>query len=133
MYFGNGQGRGPRRQLIPPRDRPQAPAQPQSQPIKQPQVMRHAPQAAVAIPPLPEEADERAVNVIQLESKGKEKIKELEVIPVKKTRVKKALVSKEVTGPPASMETDEEGTLERKRKKRSSTRRKITIKDFPLV
>ena len=53
-------------------------------------------------------------------------------MPIEKTRVKKAQVSKEVTGPPASMETDEEGTSKRKRKKRASTRRKITIKDFPL-
>ena len=70
MYFcphprrhpGNGQGRGPRRQVTPPRDRPQAPAQPQP-PVVQPQILRQ-PQAAAAIPPLPEVAEERAVNVI---------------------------------------------------------------------
>ena len=45
--------------------------------------------------------------------------------------IKKARVSEEVTGPPASMETEEEGTS-KKRKKRTSTRRKIMIKDFPL-
>ena len=53
MYFcphprrhpGNGQGRGPRRQVTPPRDRPQAPAQPQP-PVIQPQILRQ-PQAAV--------------------------------------------------------------------------------------
>ena len=130
-YFGNGQGRGPRRQVTPPRDRPQAPAQPP--PVVQPQILRRPPQAAAAIPPLPEETGERAVNVIQLEAKGKEKAKEPEVMPVEKTRVKKAWVSEEVTGPPASMETEEEGTSKgKKRKKRASTRRKITIKDFLL-
>ena len=84
------------------------------------------PQPAAEVPPLPEAADERAINVIQLETKGKEKIKEPEVMPIKKARV-----SEEVTGPPASMAMDEEGTS-KKRKKSSSARRKITIKDFPL-
>ena len=86
--------------------------------------MRRPPQAAAAIPPLPKEVEERAVNVIQLEYKGKERVKELEVMPIKKARV-----SEEVSGPPASMETDGEGTS-KKTKKRASTRRKITIKDF---
>ena len=83
----------------------------------------------MAIPPLPEVAKERAVNVIQLEAKGKEKMKEPEVMPIKKARV-----SEEVTGPPASAMMEEEGTLKdaKNRKKRSSTTRKITIKDFPL-
>ena len=78
---------------------------------------------------MPEVAEERAVNVIQLEAKGKEKMKEPEVMPIKKTRV-----SEEVTGPPTSAMMEEEGTSKdpKKRKKRSSTRRKITIKDFPL-
>ena len=62
-----------------------------------------------------------------LEGKGKEKEKEPEVMPIKKARV-----SEEVTGPPASMETEEEGTSKKKRKKRANTRRKITIRDFPL-
>ena len=74
MYFcphprrhpGNGQGRGPRRQVTPPRDRPQAPAQPQP-PVAQPQILRQQPQATAAIPPLPEVNEERAVNVIQRE------------------------------------------------------------------
>ena len=125
-YPGNGQGRGPRRQVTPPRERPQAPVQPPL--AAQPQILRR-PQPAAAIPPLPEAAEERAVNVIQLESKGKEKVREPEVMPIKKARV-----SEEVTGPPASMAVDEEGTSKdaRKRKKRSSARRKITIKDFPL-
>ena len=101
-YQGNGQGRGPRRQVTPPRERPQAPVQP---PLAvQPQILRR-PQPAAKVPPLPEAADERAINVIQLESKGKEKIKEPEVMPIKKARV-----SEEVTGPPASMAMDEEGT-----------------------
>ena len=74
-------------------------------------------------------AKERAVNVIQLEVKGKEKMKKPEVMPIKKARV-----SEEVTGPLASVMMEEEGTSKdaKKRKKRSSTRRKITIKDFPL-
>ena len=45
--------------------------------------------------------------------------------------IKKARVSEKVTGPPMSMETKEEGIF-KKRKKRTSTRREITIKDFPL-
>ena len=114
-YFGNNQGRGPQRQVTPPRDRPQEPAQPQQPPTVQPQILRRPPQAAVAIPPLPEEVEERAVNVIQLESKDKEKIKEPEVMPIKKARV-----SEEASGPPASMETDGEGTS-KKRKKRASS------------
>ena len=73
--------------------------------------------------------EERAVNVIQLEAKGKEKIREPDVMPIKKARM-----SEEVTGPPTSQIMEEEGTSKdaKKRKKRSSTRRKITIKDFPL-
>ena len=38
---------------------------------------------------MPEEAGERIVNVIQLESKGKEKMTELEIMPVKRTIAKK--------------------------------------------
>ena len=46
---------------------------------------------------------------------------------------KKARVSEDVTGPLASMDTKEEGTSKgAKRKKRASSQRKITIKDFPL-
>ena len=123
----NGQGRGPRRQVTPPRDRPQALSQPQP-PVAQPQILRQ-PQATAAIPPLPEVNEERAVNVIQLEAKGKEKIREPNVMPIKKARV-----SEEVTGPPANQMMEEEGTSKdaKKRKKRSSARRRITIKDFPL-
>ena len=88
--------------------------------------MRRPPQAAAEIPPLPKDTGKRAVNVIQLAPKGKEKVKEPEVMPIKKARV-----SEEVTKPPTSMETEEKGTS-RKRKKKTSTRRKITIKDFPL-
>ena len=125
-YHGNGQGRGPTRQVTPPRDRPQA--QPQVQPVEQPQILRRPPQAAATIPPLPETAGERAVNVIQLETKGKEKMKEPEVMPIQKARL-----SEEVIGPLASMDTEEEGTSKgKKRKSRASTRRKITIKYFPL-
>ena len=86
----NGQGRGLRRQVTPPRDRPQAPAQPQP-PVVQPQILRQ-PQAAAAIPPLPEVAEERAVNVIHLEAKGKEKMKEPKVMPIKKARVSEDFV-----------------------------------------
>ena len=87
------------------------------------------PQAVAAIPPLSEVAEERAVNVIQLEEKGKEKMKEPQVMPIKKARV-----SEEVIGPPASAMMEEEDTSKdaKKGKKRSSTRRKITIKDFLL-
>ena len=56
-------------------------------------------------------------------------MKESEVMPIKKIRV-----SEEVTGPLASAMMEEEGMSKdaKKRKKRSTTRRKITIKDFPL-
>ena len=71
--------------------------------------------------------------MIQLESKGKEKVMEPEIIAVKRATAKKAQFSKEVTGPPSSMDTEEEGTSKgAKRKKRASSRRKITIKDFLL-
>ena len=56
----------------------------------QPQVLRRPPQPVAEIPPLPEETDERAANVIQLESKGKEKVMEPEIIAVKRTAAKKA-------------------------------------------
>ena len=106
--------------MTPPRDRPQAPVQPQPPLVEQPQILRRPPQAAVAIPPLPEEAGERAINVIHLEAKGKEKVKEPKVMPVERTRTKKARVSKEVTGPLVSMETEEEGTSKKERKKRGA-------------
>ena len=102
--------------------------------------MRRPPQAVAAIPPLPNEVGERAINVIQLESKGKEKVEEPELTPGKKATIpevmevkkNKTRVTEEMSSPPASMETEEDATTSKKRKKRSSTRRKITIKDFPL-
>ena len=73
------------------------------------------------------------INVIQLESKGKEKVAEPEIMLVKRMVAKKARVSEDATGPPASMDKEEEGTSKgAKRKKRTSSQRKITIKDFPL-
>ena len=58
---------------------------------------------------------------------------EPEIMPVKRAAAKKARVSKDVIGPPASMDTEEEGTSKgAKRKKRTSSQRKITIKDFLL-
>ena len=92
-YFGNGQGRGPKRQLTPPRDRPQALVQPQPALVEQPQILRRPPHATATIPSLPEEAGERAVNVIHLESKGKEKVEEAEVMPVERAKTKKAWVN----------------------------------------
>ena len=60
--------------------------------------------------------------MIQLETKGKEKMKEPKIMPIKRTTAKKAQVSKDVTGPPASMDTEEEGTSKgAKRKKRASS------------
>ena len=115
-----------------PRDRTQALVQPQQPPIEQPQILRRPPQAALVVPPLPEEPDERAVNVIHLEAKGEDKVEDPEVMPIERTRMKIAQVSQEVTGPSASMESEEEGTSKKKRKKRASTQRKITIKDFSL-
>ena len=91
--------------------------------------MRRPPQAAVEIPPLPEAAGDRAVNVIRIEEKGKEKAEIPEVMEIKK---KKTRFSDEAPGPSASMETEDEAATSKKRKKRSSTRRKITIQDFPL-
>ena len=71
--------------------------------------------------------------MIQLESKGKEKVAELEIMPVKRMAAKKARVIEDATGPPASMDTKGEGTSKgAKRKKRTSSQRKITIKDFLL-
>ena len=128
-FQGMAKVEDPDDKLTPPRVRPQVPMQPQPPPqVIQPQILRQ-PQAAAAIPPLPEVIEEQAVNVILIEAKGKEKMKEPKIMPVKKARV-----SEEVTGPPGSMAMDEEGTSKdaKKRKKRSSTRRKITIKDFPL-
>ena len=69
--------------------------------------------------------------MIQLESKRKEKVMEPEIIAVKRAAAKKARFNKEVTGPPSSMDTKEEGTSKgAKRKKRTSSQRQITIKDF---
>ena len=79
-----------------------------------------------------EEAGERAIDVIHLEAKVKEKMKEPRVVPIERSKMKKAQVSEEVTRPLASMEIEEEGTSKKKRKKRASTQRKITIKDFFL-
>ena len=60
--------------------------------------------------------------MIQLESKGKEKMMEPEIMPVKRTATKKARVSEDVIGPPASMGTEVEGTSKgAKRKKRTSS------------
>ena len=70
--------------------------------------------------------------MIHLESKGKEKVEEAEVMPVERTKTKKSRVSEEVTGPIASIKTEEEGTSKKKRKKKASIQRNITIKDFLL-
>ena len=87
----------------------------------QQQVLRRPPQPVAEVPPLLEEADERAVNVIQLESKGKEKVVEPEIIAVKRSVAKKARFNKEASGPPSSMDTEEEGTSKSaKWKKRTS-------------
>ena len=50
------------------------------------------------------------MNVIHLESKGKEKVEEAQVMPIEREKTKKARISEEVTGPSASMEIEEEGT-----------------------
>ena len=71
--------------MTPPRERP--PVQQQPQQAEQHQILRRPPQATAAIPPLPEAVGERAVNVIQLESKGKEKVEEAEVMLVKKVEI----------------------------------------------
>ena len=69
--------------------------------------------------------------MIQLKSKGKEKVTEPKIIAFKKAATKKARFSEEATGPLSSMDTEEEGTSKgAKRKKRTRSRRKITIKDF---
>ena len=71
---------------------------------------------------MPEEVGESAVNVIQLESKGKEKMTKPQIMPVKRMAAKKAPISEDVTGPLASMDTEEERTSKgAKRKKRASS------------
>ena len=93
------------------------PVRPQNPfPDVQTQILRHPPQATAAIPPLPEEPSEGAINVIQLETKGKEKVKEPEVMPIKRARM-----SEDSTNPPASMETKEGATSGKKQKSRTST------------
>ena len=63
--------------------------------------------------------------MIELESNGKEKVMEPEIIAVRRAAAKKARFSKEATGPPSSMDTEEEGTSKgAKRKKRTDSRRK---------
>ena len=120
-YPGNGQGRGPRRQVAPPRDRPPMPPQPPPQNV---QILRQ-PQSGAAIPTLPEVVEEQAVNVIRIEEKGKEKMKEPEIMPIKRARVMKEPIQ-------MTMEEAEASKKDRKRKERSNSKRKITIKDFQL-
>ena len=100
----------------------------------QPQILR-PPQPIATIPPLLEVVEEHVVNVICIEGKGKEMVMELEVMPVKRARI-----ITRANGQQDSMLMDETCTSnqvemlkgEKKRKKRSSTKRKITIKEFPL-
>ena len=80
-------------QLTPPRARPPPPPLQgpilQQPPMVQPQIIRPpmAPQPVMEIPPLPSNnGGERAVNIIRLEDKGKEKMKEPVVMQIKKAR-----------------------------------------------
>ncbi|MCO5552640.1 hypothetical protein L7F22_006155 [Adiantum nelumboides] len=133
--FNAQAGRG-RQQVTPPRARPPPQIQPQilqnPQMVAQPQVLQRsvAPQPVAEIPPLPNNNGERAVNVISIEGKGKAKMIEPCVIPIKKARM-----SEEANLRRDTMETkDEAGTSrrEKKRKKSETSRRRIGIKDFPL-
>ncbi|MCO5610012.1 hypothetical protein L7F22_064247 [Adiantum nelumboides] len=133
--FNAQAGRG-RQQVTPPRARPPPQIQPQilqnPQMVAQPQVLQRSvsPQPVAEIPPLPNNNGERAVNVISIEGKGKAKMIEPCVMPIKKARM-----SKEANLRRDTMETkDEAGTSrkEKKRKKSETSRRRIGIKDFPL-
>ena len=84
-YPRNGQGRGPRKKVNPRRNPPLIPPQPPPQIV---QIMRQ-PQLVTAIPTLLEEVEEWEVNVIQSKDKGKEKMKEPEIMSIEKERVTK--------------------------------------------
>ena len=88
-----------------------------------------APQSTSEIPPLPQRQEERAVNVIRIEDKGKAKMQP-EVMPIKKARM-----SEETSQRRDNLETEEEARTSkegRKQKKRAhACRQKIGIKDFP--
>ncbi|MCO5557281.1 hypothetical protein L7F22_010842 [Adiantum nelumboides] len=85
-------GRG-RQQVTPPRARPPPQIQPQilqnPQMVAQLQVLQRSvsPQPVAEIPPLPNNNGERAVNVISIEGKGKAKMIEPCVMPIKKARM----------------------------------------------
>ena len=70
------------------------------------------------------------MNIIQLEDKGKGKMKEPVVMPIKKARfTEEAIPNRD------SMETENEASTskkEKKRKRSGPSRQKIGIKDFPL-
>ncbi|MCO5602969.1 hypothetical protein L7F22_057111 [Adiantum nelumboides] len=100
--------------------------------VAQPQVLQRSvsPQPVAEIPPLPNNNGERAVNVISIEGKGKAKMIEPCVMPIKKARM-----SEEANLRRDTMETEDEAGIsrkEKKRKKSETSRRRIGIKDFPL-
>ena len=110
----NNAPRGRENQVSPPRMRPLQQPQPQRQPPPPPmQILRPqgAPQPTVEIPPLPERQEERAVNVIRIEEKGKAKM-QLEVMPIKKARM-----SEETSQRRDSMEIDKEASTSREGRK----------------
>ncbi|MCO5584204.1 hypothetical protein L7F22_038127 [Adiantum nelumboides] len=106
--FNAQAGRG-RQQVTPPRARPPPQIQPQilqnPQMVAQPQVLQRseAPQPVAEIPPLLNNNGERAVNVISIEGKGKAKMIEPCVMPIKKARM-----SKEANLRRDTMETEDE-------------------------
>ncbi|MCO5565088.1 hypothetical protein L7F22_018759 [Adiantum nelumboides] len=132
--YGNAMPRGPQQQVSPLRMRP--PPMPMCEQQQQPQqhqtiqILRQStyapmPQPSTEVPPLPHDGVERAMNVINCEDKGEEKIMEAEAMPGKQ-----AIVAKE----PCQMTTnDGANKKEKKRKKKAyMTRRKIGIINFPV-
>ncbi|MCO5581471.1 hypothetical protein L7F22_035356 [Adiantum nelumboides] len=85
-YNCNEDGHALTNQALTPMPMP-IPVQQQQQPPPPVQILRQqpAPQPIAEVPPLPEAKVERAVNVIRWEDKGKEKEREAEVMPVKKS------------------------------------------------
>ncbi|MCO5604491.1 hypothetical protein L7F22_058658 [Adiantum nelumboides] len=120
-YNNNFRPGGRRNQVSPPKDRPLQPVQPpilQEPPVTQILQRPIALQPVTEIPALPNNNVERAVNIISVEDKGKAKVREPVVMPIKKARV-----SEDASQRRESMETDNEAGTSKKEKWDSSCRR----------
>ena len=82
---------------------------------------------------MPKEASERAVNVIHLESKGKEKVEELEVMLVERKKIKKVCVSEEVIGPSHAWRPKKKAHQRRRERREQEPKGKSPLKTFHLV